>query len=487
MRTKRLLSGISLVVLLMIVSGSAWSAAADEPQKNPASAEKKTEPAKKDEKDKVVAIVGGDIYTITHEVIRGGTVLVKDGKILRVGQDLSIPKGATVVDAKGKYITPGFVALSMAGVGLRGATPGQGGPPAPGGNRGGGKLADTLDPFDRNIKFCLGVGITTGCVETSAGGGRRFGRDEADDTQVCPCCGLTILPTEPITPPTPTAPTPRSHAVLKMNYGELDGMLVKEGPFHHIPGTGLAGALNRFNWRENVRQARKYLEDQAEHEKTAKTDNPTRPPRRTVPEELVRLVKKEIALRTDASSATQIHDMIKLSKELDYDLVLDNPHEAWLTADELAEAKVTVVLTPRSRRRPLPGHEDTSGSSIETSARLEKAGVPFAIATQINTVSLDGVYGGRDLTGLPLEAAFAVRGGCSEQTALAALTIVPARMLHLDNRIGSIEAGKDADLLILNGPPLDYRTYVETALVGGKVRYERDRDRVYPTFERERR
>jgi hypothetical protein len=171
-----------------------------------------------------------------------------------------------VLDAKGKYITPGFVALSMAGVGLRAAGPGQGGPPTPGGTRGG-KLADTLDPFDRNIKFCLGVGITTGCVEVSGGLGRRFGRDEADDTQVCPCCGLTILPTEPITPPAPTTPTPRSQAVLKMTYGDLDTMLVKENPFYHLPGTGLAGALNRFNWRENLAQARKYLAEFAEHER----------------------------------------------------------------------------------------------------------------------------------------------------------------------------------------------------------------------------
>jgi imidazolonepropionase-like amidohydrolase len=440
------------------------------------------EPAKKEDKSKVQAIVGGDVYTITREVIRGGTVLVKDGKIFRVGQDLPIPEGATVLDAKGKYVTPGFVALSMAGVGLR-AGPVQGGPATPAAARSG-KLADALDPFDRNIKFCLGVGITTGCVEVSGGSGRRFGRDEADETQVCPCCGLAILPTEPITPPEPTAPAPRSQAVLRMSYGDLSAMLIKEGAFYHLPGSGLAGALNRFNWRENLRQARKYVEDLAEHQKVVQAGEDSRPPRRTVSEELVRLVKKETALRTDAASVTQIRDMIKLSKELDYNLVLENIQEAWLMPDELAEAKVSVVLTPRGRRRPLPGREDTSGSSIETSARLEKAGVPFAIATQMNTVSLDGVYGGRDLTGLPLEAAFAVRGGCSEQTALAALTIVPARILHLDNRIGSIEEGKDADLLILNGPPLDYRTYVQTALIGGKIYYERDRDRVYPTFER---
>ena len=160
-------------------------------------------PDKKEDKGKVIAIVGGDVYTITREVIRSGTVLVKDGKILRVGQDLPIPDGATILDAKGKYVTPGFVALSMAGVGLRSAAPGRGGPATPGGSR----TANWLTPSIRsigNMKFCMGTGITTGCVEISGGLGRRFGRDEANETQVCPCCGLAILPTEPITPPTPT-------------------------------------------------------------------------------------------------------------------------------------------------------------------------------------------------------------------------------------------------------------------------------------------
>lgn len=482
MRTK-----LHVSLLAAIVVAAALSAADDQDQAKAA----KKPAAKQPDKNTVVAIVGGDVYTVTREVIRAGTVLVKDGKILRVGQDIPVPEGATVIDAKGKYVTPGYVALSMAGVGVQGAGQGrgQGGPPQPAPTANS-KLADTLDPFDRNIKFCLGVGITTGCVELSGGGGRRFGRDgleDDDNTQVCPCCGLAILPFEPIAPRPPTTPTARRHAVLKMTFGDLDSMLIKEGPFYHLPSTGLAGALNHFNWRETIKQARKYLADQAAHEKAVAAGEESRPPRKTVADEVISLVKKEAALRTDASSTSQIRDMLRLAKELDYHIVLEDAFEAWLLADELAEAKAAVVLAPRGRRQHALGREDSSGSSIETSAYLEKAGVPFAVATQMNTVSLDGVYGGRDLTGLSLEAAFAVRGGCSEKTALAGLTIVPARLLGLEQKIGSIEEGKDADLLIQNGPPLDYRTSVQTVFVKGKVYYEHEKEHLYPAFERNKR
>ena len=114
---------------------------------------------------------------------------------------------------------------------------------------------------------------------------------------------------------------------------------------------------------------------------------------------------------------------------------------------------------------------------------LEQSGIPFAVEPLEDAVSAVGLAG-RDLTSLPLEAAFAVRGGASESRALAAITIVPATMLGLQDRIGSIEVGKDADLLILNGPPLDYRTYVESAMVNGKVVFTRPEDKVLPVYDR---
>src|SRR5437016_4350787 len=106
MRTKLAKTGMCVANLLVLAIAWPWSVAADG-QEQTQPAQKKAEPAKKDDRGKVLAIVGADVHTITHEVITGGTVLVKDGKILKVGQDLPIPEGATVVDARGKHVTPG--------------------------------------------------------------------------------------------------------------------------------------------------------------------------------------------------------------------------------------------------------------------------------------------------------------------------------------------------------------------------------------------
>lgn len=511
----------------------------------------------------ILAIVGGDIETVTQGTIRRGTILIQDGKILAVGQSIEVPDGAELIDATGKVITPGFISLDMSGVGIGAAAVSRAG----GTNN---KLADALDPFDRNMKFCLGVGITTGAVQVGRGSGSRFsfeaGPGSADpgpveltlddlialhaDGQIddatldhflchagtclaehdhdhshaeegehggglglfaggngggmvspfderffsamdregtCEHCSATvidILP-EPLAPPAPVRLQPNNHAVIKLTYGDIDGMLVSEEPFYSLQGSALVGPFNVFSWRENIKKTREYIKEYEQYEADKEAGkNDAKEPRKPVDDGLIKLVKKEIPLRIRADSADGIRSMVALARELDYRLVIDGAAESWVVAEELGKAGVPVVFTPRSRRRAQPGREDSTGTSIETPGILQKASVSFAITPLGNSVSLNGLAG-RDLTSLPLEAAFAVRGGADESAALAALTIVPARILGLESKIGSIEEGKDADLLILDGNPLDYRTYVETAVVDGKVRYRRAVDRVYPVYGRD--
>ena len=117
---------------------------------------------------------------------------------------------------------------------------------------------------------------------------------------------MTYDPVEPITPSRPRPITPRKHAILKLSYGELDGMLVKESAFFDITPGSLSGALNQHNWRRQLEQTRKYLKDLAEHEKAIKAGKKVRPPRKTVSDDLIRLVKQEVYLRTGANSLDEI-------------------------------------------------------------------------------------------------------------------------------------------------------------------------------------
>jgi hypothetical protein len=490
-------------------------------------AEENSEDKDDNKKPELLAIVGGNIHTVTGPVVRKGTILVEDGKIKEIGQSVKVPDDAKVIDAAGKTITPGFVAISMNRVGV-GQTP-----------SGKEKLVDGLNPFDRNLKYALGVGITSGCIELSSGGrGRRRRAEGAPpemypgleepveefvteamldygdlNTSLCPCCGLPVLPTEPITSAPPAAPKPRKMAALKLSFSDLDSMLMQEDVFYSVSPGALNGALAKHNFRKNLKIAREAIEAEkksaAEKTTTAsrKTGSrttassakkpaddkkktspgskstPKKPTRKPKPDpNLIKLLKGEIAMLVRANTVDEINTMVDLSMEQGYDLVIQGGTEAWVLADKLGAAGVGVIYTPRSRRRARKGREDDTGSFVESPRLFQEKGIPFSLATLTNSISMNGLAG-RDLTSLPLEAAFAVRGGADEKTALKAITITPARMLGLDDRIGSLEEGKDADILILNGSPLDYRTYVDKAIVAGKVAYDRHEDKVYPLHE----
>ena len=168
------LSAVLIVVMISLPS-LAWSADAETKKEEKPAPAKKAEPQDdetkekdaEEDKEKVLVIRGGDIQTVTNGMIREGTIVIRDGKIEGMGTDVEVPEDATVIDATGKRLTPGFVALDVSRIGL---------------SRSDGELSDSLDPFDRNMKLALGVGITTAAVRTSGSSGRRGFRSDDGST-----------------------------------------------------------------------------------------------------------------------------------------------------------------------------------------------------------------------------------------------------------------------------------------------------------------
>lgn len=405
----------------------------------------------------VTAFVGGDVWTVSKGVIKNGRVLIRGPKIEKVGgPDLQIPEGATVVDAKGHVVAPGFVTAQTTGGGLIRA--------------GSGKIKDALDPYTLPIPLALASGVTTAYV---VGGGPavQSGSEESSPNALN-----------------------SSNAIIKMTESDLTGMLIREpamaavsissagggggrgGRFGGtLPGGGGGGLSARYNLRDRLRAAKEFQQKAATAEADRKAGKQATPPQRPAGiDEFLAVVNKERTLRITASDVSDIRWALKLVDDFGVKLVISPATEAWIIADEIAKRDVALIISARSRVSADDRKNGPSGASSEAAAILKKAGVKFALIPPSAAFSTGGQMG-RDLLTYPLEAAFAVRGGLDEQTALEALTIEPARILGIADRVGSIEEGKDADILILNGDPLDYRTFAERTYVNGKLLYEREK------------
>jgi len=167
-------------------------------------------------------------------------------------------------------------------------------------------------------------------------------------------------------------------------------------------------------------------------------------------------------------------DICELAVNYGFKPVITGGLEAWIVAGRLSQAGAQVVFTPRQKV-----HKDTTvnrlnGYSPETAKIMYDHGVNFAILPSNSSIAV--LYGdaGRDLAFLPLEAAFAVRGGLSKKAAVESITINAARLLGVDKRIGSIEMGKDADLIVVDGDLLHYNTMVQWAIVNGRLVYDKE-------------
>ena len=366
--------------------------------------------------------------------IDGGDVLMDGGKVVATGTNLSAP-GAKVIDAHGAYATPGFVDphthIGLWADGERDDT-GDGNeatdPVTPQL-----RALDAVDPVDPCFAEACRAGVTS--VATGPGSANVLGGQFlAMKTHGRSLREMLIK--EPL--------------AMKAAFGENPKMVY--GASGKRPSTRMATAAVL---REAFYEAREYME------KRASKDADKRPAFSLKNEALAKVLRRELPLKMHAHRADDILTAIRLAKEFDLRASVEHCTEGYLIADELREAGVGIILGPLLCDRSKP---ELKRLSMKAPAILHRAGVKFALMTDHGVIPEQ--Y-------LPVEAGLCVREGLPEMEAMRAITINAAEVIGLSERIGSLAPGKDADVVLFDGHPLETRTRASLVIVDGEIVYER--------------
>jgi imidazolonepropionase-like amidohydrolase len=388
--------------------------------------------------DRSVAIVGGRVVPIAGEPVDGGTVLVADGKITAVGADVAVPDGASVIDAAGCWVLPGFIeAHGHVGVheeaeGWAGSDTNEMTEPVTAHVR----ALDAINPADLGFRDAIAGGVLA--VNVNPGSGNPIG----GQTVAVKCWGRTV-----------DEMVLREPSGMKSALGENPKRVY--GERKKMPSTRLGTAAVI---RGAFVDAANYLQKiDAEQGKPAADRKPV--DRDLKLEALGKVLRREIPWRQHCHRADDIATAMRIADEFGYQLVIDHGTEAHLLADIIAAKGIPVIIGPLLTSR---SKVELRNRSIANPGRLARAGVTIAITTDHPVVPINL---------LAHQAALSVKEGLDPVTALQALTINPARIAGIDDRLGSIEPGKDADLAIWSGDPLNVLSRVERALIGGEQVY----------------
>lgn len=394
--------------------------------------------------EKPVAFVGAQIIPIEGKVIPRGTLVVHKKKILAVGpeKDVKLPADATRVDAAGRVIMPGLI-CTHSHIGGSYAADGSG-PIQPGV-----RVLDSLNVHDSGFKRALAGGLTT--LNIMPGSGHLIS-------------GQTVY--------------------VKLRYYEGQPSTIEDLLYRDAEGKGLGG-LKMANGTNSMRGGtfpgtrgksaylvrEQYIAARDYFHKVQKADGDLAklPPRNLHYETLIEAMQGKRVVHHHTHRHDDIMTVLRLSQEFGFRVVLHHVSEGWKVAEEIAASgapcSIIVIDSPG-------GKLEARYLSLETGKILDKAGVRVAFHT--DDPILDSRYFFRS-------AALAVRAGMSRDAALAGLTLAGAEMLDLQDRVGSLKPGKDADFLILDGDPLSIYTKVLETWVEGRKVYDRSKpeDRLY--------
>jgi imidazolonepropionase-like amidohydrolase len=393
--------------------------------------------------EKPIAFINARIIPIVGQPIEQGVLLVQNGKIVSVGDARSVKLGSNVqiIDLKGKVIMPGLVDSHSHigdGAGADGSAPIQ--PDV--------RILDSLNPKATSLQRAQSGGITT--VNVMPGSGHLDS-------------GQTL------------------YLKLRDGANKVEDLLIYDKDGKYMGGIKFANGTNSIRTgggnfpgtraksvslvREQLIKAQEY---KAKIQK-ANGDATKLPPRDLAMEALVEVLDGKRVVHFHTHRHDDILSVLRLKQEFGFRVVLHHVSEAWKVADEIAKAKVpaSIILLDA------PGGKlETVDIKWENGAALEKAGVLVGFHTD------DYITDSRLFL---REAAFGVRAGMSRDKALYAMTMAGAIMLDLQDRVGSLEAGKDADFIVLSGDPLSVYTHVEQTWVEGKSVFNRSNPLDYLT------
>ena len=382
-------------------------------------------------------IRNGKIFTCEEgKIYEKGDILIKDGKISKIGEDLSQYIGEEeVIDAKGLLIFPGFIEAHCH-LGLHEE-----------GNNGAGnetneasepitpqmRAIDGINPFDGGFQSAREAGVTTAVI--GPGSANVIGGQFAA-VKTSGICIDDMIIKEPV--------------AIKVAFGE-NPKRVYSGK-NKMPNTRMAiAALLRETLIEAVNYKNRKIDAEIEDRDFSKN---------LKYEALLPLINREIPMKAHAHRADDILTAIRIAKEFNLKLTLDHCTEGHLISDYIKRENLDAIVGPTLS---FNGKAETLKKTFKTPKALIDKGIKVAITTDHPVVTIDK---------LPLCAAMAMKEGITFNEALEAITINPAEIIGIDERVGSLKEGKDGDLVILNGSPFEIATKTIYTIINGEVVYK---------------
>jgi len=376
----------------------------------------------------MLAIKNAKIITMNGEVIEKGDILISEGKILDVGSNLEIPKDCNIVDKTDKIILPGFVdahthlGIGEEDIGWAGKDYDESTDPVTPHL----KAIDAINPADTGLKDAYKGGVTT--VMVTPGSSNIFGGE---------CC------------------------VIKTHGKIVDDMVLKEN-------VGIKAAVgenpkrdygSKQNKAPKTRMGiaaimRKTLLEAQEYKSKKESSNDFEKDIKL--EALLPVLNKEIPLKVHAHRADDIITVLRIKNEFDINVTIEHCTEGHLVPKKIYEENIPAIVGPTFGER---SKNELKNKSFKTAGILADYGVKVAIMSD---------HGVTPTQYLPIYAALSIKAGMDEIEALKSITINPAEILGVDDRVGSIEKGKDADLIVFKGDPLDIRSEIEEVYINGK-------------------